>query len=135
MPRKQTNTSARTVDPSETYIRESIAELEGAADREALLLLCTVGIFAMDDPAKLAEAVGRLRGQDERQENDRVIEAQEAIAHAVTSEDARRLATNALEDLHYRTLNDSIEAAYLLGMAVGRRIGPQSLKPLKGGAR
>ena len=116
------------------YIRDLCADLEGAIDREALLMLCAAGIFAVDDPTKLIEAVDRLRGVDEPKENRDALTFETRVQEGKTPK-ARAEALNALDELRVRQLNDSIEAAYLLGIAVGRRLGPQSLQAMKVGAK
>ncbi len=92
------------------YIRETCKELDEAYDREALRLLCGVGVFAADDPSKITEAVERLHGP------------------------TFHLAFDGEGDRQAGAVIDVIDTAYLLGIAVGRRLGPGALR-VTGGDR
>ena len=58
----------------------------------------------------------------------------ESIETAETA-DARREAIGALDEFRFTQLNEILDAAYLLGIAVGKRLGPDSLRLPKGGAQ
>lgn len=113
-------------DPTDRYIRETCAELEGKIDREALQLLCRVGIFAVGDPSALNDAVSRLWASDAWEDKFRAAEAR--VKNADT-ETARREAERTVESLRMEEVTESVDAAYLLGIAVGRRVGPSALLP------
>lgn len=117
----------------DSYIRDTLLELAGKYDREALNLICGPGIFCVADPCLLAEAVGRLAGIGPNGiDIDKVCQLQEQAAVADTVE-ARHAAICGLEEAALEELEGTREAAYLLGIAVGRRLGSGPLKI--GGAR
>ena len=113
------------------YIRETVALLETTYDREAMNLICSVGIFAVDDSSELGNAVERLRGKEH---GDGAIASLQKQAVTDATPSGRQLAVNELEERYHKELSESIDSAYLLGIAVGRRIGSAPLR-LAGGAR
>lgn len=120
--------AARTPDDRRSldYIRDRLAALEGDFDREALYLLCGPGILCADDPAKLNEAVERL--YDAEAHRNKVHAVLVALKQTDLS-DAQRDLVCTLEDLPMEELLEAIDTAYLLGLAVGRRVGPLALRP------
>lgn len=122
-------------DPTQQYIHQQCLALESDADREALLMICSVGVFAVEDPSKLSDTVDRLRGADTDGAIRKTLVIQNRIEDAATLLE-RRKAIEDLDNLRLTDLEQSIDAAYLLGIAVGRRLGPHALQlPKKGGAR
>lgn len=125
--KKPPTVSAKT----DRFIREMCGDLDGRYDREALRLICGVGVFAVDDPSQISDAVERLVTPAGHLE--KVVAAQERIANANNPE-ARSKALSDLDILQGDQLIRITDSAYLLGIAVGRRLGPSTLK-LKGGPR
>jgi hypothetical protein len=115
------------------YARSRCAIIDGDADREALRLLSSVGLFSATDPSKFFEALRRVRGVAATSDDDRLVAARERVERTASSK-TRRKALDDLDEITYEILEGSMDAAYLLGVAMGRRLGPQSLRPL-GGAR
>jgi hypothetical protein len=122
------------IDQTEKYIRATCEELDTVYDREAVSLMCTVGIFATDDPAQLGEAVERLRGNAVAKRDEAIRKLEQRIRTEDTT-DAREKALRMLSDLQDEELTDTIDTACLLGIAVGRRIGPGALRPRAAGRR
>ena len=120
------------------WIRSTIRELDTRYDREALALLYgPAGALAADDPSVIAEAVDRLYDEDAVVEK-RNLAAQE---RAVTAKDekTRGEAVAEMEDIEVTRQSERTDVAYLLGIAVGRRLSSAAtpragLRLRKGGA-
>jgi hypothetical protein len=134
MPKTKKNTQSEA-DEIDTYVRETCIELDTKYDAEALMLLCRGGAFGAEDGGlEINEAIARLRGdQDVERESDAIVRAQE-IASGSQKADERRRAVLEMEQLEMTRASESIEVAYLLGIAIGRRLGPGALRT-SGGAR
>jgi hypothetical protein len=120
----------RTPDPSVKYIRDTCTTLEGAADREAVQLL--IGGVLFTEPGDcLDDAVARLWETDTYRRKSAVLDTRsERIPW--TPEQEKLL--HDLEDFQLAEQMAAVNAAYLLGIAVGRRLGPRALT-FPGGAR
>jgi hypothetical protein len=118
------------LDANLDYIRGTCRALETAFDREALLMLFSVGAFAVEDPGKIADAIERLRTH--KSKIDAQLEKWYKRYDAATWPEGLKALHVEYSELCDDEQMDSVEAAYLLGIAVGRRIGTQ---PLKVGAR
>ena len=112
------NLVAFTPRPPASKAESFVRQLEGPAHREAISLIVESGVLAapreMDSTWPLEEAVRRLAATDH--------EALQEAAHAEFAEDPNRLAGR-LADLHADEVGDVMQAAYTLGIAVGRRVG------------
>ena len=111
------------VDPDVRYCLEI---LEGVAAREAVSLLFGSGIgvgLADHGVWPLEEAVNRIVGKD----------FNAAILRVDNKHGLSVKASDELGAIYYKQLEASIEAAYLLGVAVGRRLGSGPLLPVGGG--
>lgn len=125
---------AKNTQPTESaelkFVRDTCVELETIYDREAVKLIC--GHLAVDNPGKISQAVERLREAEPGETETQATLHQQIVDSDTTA--IRLDALRKLEDLQYTALMESIDTAYLLGIAVGRRIGPAALR-LKGGRR
>ena len=115
------------VDQVVEYVRATLDELNGAYDSAALTLLFQHGAFCVDNPEKLHEAVQSLSERDEAADSERIVQLQEWAYAATTGLEDRRRAVIDLEQMQTEQANDLVEAAYLLGIAVGRRLGGGAL--------
>ena len=103
----------------------SCAELDGQFDREAVHLICNHGILANGNPALIGDAVDRLYDHGaHRRKVEAVIAKLEKIG---MTEEQGKLVSD-IEDLLFHDLVDAREAAYFLGIAVGRRVGALPLR-------
>ncbi|MDP9222912.1 MAG: hypothetical protein M3P18_03485 [Actinomycetota bacterium] len=130
MPRTHKKSAAVSRTPDQhralNYIQDTLAALEGDFDREAVFLLCGPGIFCAEDPAKLNEAVERL--YDAEPIREKVAAAVDALYETDLTEVQRDL-VGKISDLPMEELLEATDTAYLLGIAVGRRLGPLALRP------
>jgi hypothetical protein len=108
-------------EQADKYVRDTCRELETVYDRKAVELILTSGVLGEDGGA-IEDAVVELAGVDTDEFSHKVIAAQEANSF------------NDLEELEMERWTASVEAAYLLGIAVGRRLGSGALR-VSGGAR
>jgi hypothetical protein len=133
MSKQKTRKTAVPLRESENYIRDTCRALDAAYDQEAMWLLCSAGVFdVVSGGTNLGEAVDRLRGELDA-ESEQICAAQAAAAKSATFEQ-RNASVSKLEELYGKRCEDSLEVAYLLGIAVGRRLGPAALR-MAGGAR
>ena len=114
------------------YIRDTCRELHSQYDREALALLCDGGVLPTSDNEALEQAIARLTDEPDGV-TERMVALQEKSVTALTV-DKRRRAMVDLEELENDRSEGRVVAAYLLGIAVGRRLGPEALR-VAGGAR
>jgi hypothetical protein len=126
--RKSAVVAAETVDQPDEFVQSCWATLEGPADREALTLISTVGVFAVDE----VRAAANILWDNFEDVNDKILAPMTAVEEGKTRA-ARLKALRKLEMLTSGELGESVDAAYLLGIAVGRRLGPPAPRP--GGAR
>ena len=117
-------------DPVDSWIRQTITQLDSEYDAEALLLMCgESGFLAADDPSALDDAIHRLRGHED--DLTRICALQRRASTAATVEQ-RAKAVNDLEDLYHDEHEELRDVSYLLGIAVGRRLGNYSLRLPRG---
>jgi hypothetical protein len=128
MPRAKKRSTTRPTDEHRSldYIRDTLGALEGDFDREALHLLCGAGVFCVDDPGQLNEAVERL--YDAESFHEKLSAAEVALGRTGLT-DEQRVLVHVLSDVPGEELLEAVETAYLLGIAVGRRLGPLALRP------
>lgn len=119
--------------PELKYLRGTLKDLDTRYDREAVQLICLYGPFAVEEPSQIHDAVDRLRDVPAG-ESERIVALQDRASDAPTQPE-RRAAVLELEEREDTRLDDSVEMAYLLGMAVGRRLGALPLTLPKGGGR
>ena len=109
----------------DSFVRSCLRELETTADREALRLLCEHGVFAINDPSAIAESARSLwagrHTYDAKQ-----VKAFARVEKAGLTEHQQKL-VGKCDDLQNEELSEMIDAAYLLGIAVGRRLGAGTL--------
>lgn len=116
----RTKKARRTTAPADPY-RDSVtaflATLEGHADRLALQLIAGYGVFHVEQAgAAIAGFVERLIGDDVAIDDDvRIVEASDQLEG--------NAAFVAYEEAMTGHVNNVRDAAYLLGIAVGRRLG------------
>lgn len=102
-----------------TYIRGCLKDLDGRYDAAALKMIFQIGVFAADDPSPFAELVDELANDEKF--NARAHALDEKLCAVLPNEDGNiRLD---LESLEYERRCETRDAAYLLGIAVGRRLG------------
>lgn len=129
------------------FVREMCKSLETVYDAEALNLLSMYGVFGDEPDADALEgSIERIletEGRDHAVSSDRILELQH-IACDDKDADKRRQAVLELEEMEMKETAAVRTAAYMLGIAMGRRIGPaalvlpaaQSKKPVpRGGVR
>ena len=104
--------------------------LEGDADREALRLIVG-GIMATDAPSLIADAASRL--WLEREEHSKQEAALQRRYEQLSWSDEQKQFLSDDDILRGDEVCGLTDAAYLLGIAVGLRLGPGALKI--GGAR
>jgi hypothetical protein len=73
--KKKTTTTTSKFDTGLGYVQQMCAELKGAIDQEAVLLLSFSGVFAFDNPALITDAAHRIRVRLEGKELDRKVSA------------------------------------------------------------
>src|SRR5262245_55955327 len=111
---------------TQRFIKATCRELNTRYDQEALRLICAVGVFAADDPTEWDQAIERLVNEPESV-SDQIVAAQQTAADSPDAA-ARRKAVCDLEKLAFERTDDRTHAAYLLGIAVGRRLGSGTLE-------
>jgi hypothetical protein len=104
-----------------TYIRDRLKELNGAFDEAALRMIFEIGVFAADDPTPFDELVDELVGDEPFEK--RFLAIDDALTATGLTDAQRRLFLD-LEELETERRDAVQTAAYLLGIAVGRRLGP-----------
>jgi hypothetical protein len=126
---KTKTTRTKKTDPdvvNKRYVRAICRDLDGRFDKEAILLVMRDGALAIESPEKIGEAVERLAGKTV----DAKIEALEKKVPPAYAD-----LFNQLDDLCRKEQVESIDAAYYLGIAVGRRLGCMRLTLPAVGAR
>ncbi|MEO7890000.1 MAG: hypothetical protein ABIW19_08365 [Vicinamibacterales bacterium] len=114
------------------YILESIASLEGECDQEALALIFRHGVLS-SDPASVFAAVDRVKNQEPAQRLEAYFKKYSTEGEIFTGQ--ARAAFLALKEITIDERMVSIDAAFMIGIAVGRRLGSAPLGVAQGGAR
>lgn len=130
MPAKSKTIAPIRDNGTDSYIRNVCADLEGAYDREALNLIFRHGVLAVES-SEISEAVDRMR--DAEPIRTKLQALYDEIQPALPAE--MRIRLTRYDDMQNEKQESAVDSAYLLGIAVGRRLGPGALTLRKGGAR
>jgi hypothetical protein len=124
MKTKSPSSDERGDRAEQQHLNAWLKQLSTDGDREALRLLALGGFLCWADPARLSDAVGRL--WDHEEFDQKVSAAGERIEAAGLTEEQSQ-PVNELDDLRAEEIAEITDAAYLLGIAVGRRLGLSAL--------
>jgi hypothetical protein len=119
-------TSEESVFTAEAYVASVMARLNGPLDAIALDVITRLGVFAAEDPGLLNQLI--IESDPEPDEDSRYLEAQQRAQSGAT-EDNRFHALCDMESIEFDRQERLISTAYLLGIAVGRRLGAGALQP------
>jgi hypothetical protein len=112
-------------DRDDDYAGAILDLLSGDADAEAVRLLAAHGFLAEGSPHEIADAAQRLRS--DRRESERAGRDLLKRYERIEWTEAQRAWIADQERFEGREQAELIDAAYFLGIAVGRRIGWASL--------